>query len=114
MHLLTIWLTNTFSLLLVSHLMQSVRFSGFSTVLVTVVVLGMANALIRSSLLLLTLPITLLTLGAFAFLINGFVFWLVSHAVSGFHVKNFWAAVGGSILYKIISWALRNLILGGY
>ena len=106
MHFLTIFLTNTFSLFLVSYLMQSIRFSSFSAALITVIALSAVNALIRPFLLFLTLPITLVTLGAFVFIINGFIFWVTSHIVNGFYVQSFWSAVGGfglQVLFKLPS-----------
>jgi len=93
--------------------MQSIKFSSFSAALITVIALSLVNFLIRPLLLFLTFPITLLTLGTFVFIINGFVFWIASYIVNGFYVESFWSAVGGSILYKTISWALRKLILDG-
>jgi len=73
-------------------------------------VLGLVNALIRPILVILTLPVTLLTLGLFLFVINAALFWLVAELVSGFTVTGFWAALVGSILYSLItlvtSWLL--------
>ena len=62
-------------------------------------------------LVLLTLPVTLLTLGLFILVINGLLFWAVSGLVDGFQVGGFWSAVGGALIYSIISWALSALIL---
>jgi len=81
------------------------------TALVAALILGLVNTLIRPILVLLTLPVTLLTLGLFIFIINGLLFWMVSSMVGGFHVTGFWAAVGGALLYSIISWALSSLLL---
>jgi putative membrane protein len=69
------------------------------------------NTLIRPVLLLLTLPVTVLSLGLFIFIINGFMFWLVAQWVDGFHVDSFIAAIGGALLYSVISWALSTLLL---
>ncbi|WP_395825931.1 phage holin family protein [Collimonas sp.] len=111
MRLLLTWLINTLALLAVPYLMHSVKFSDFSAALIAALVLGFVNTLIRPILLVLTLPATLLTLGLFIFIINGLMFWLVSHLVSGFYVASFWSAVGGAILYSIVSWALSTLLL---
>ena len=62
-------------------------------------------------LVLLTLPVTLLTLGLFIFVINGLLFWLVANLVDGFAVAGFWSAVGGALIYSVISWALSTLLL---
>ena len=62
---------------------------------------------------LLTLPVTLLTLGLFIFVVNGLMFWLAGTLIDGFAVGGFWPAVFGSLLYSIVSWALSGLLPGG-
>ena len=111
MSLLIAWLINTAALLAVPYLMNSIRVDDVGTALVAALILGLVNALIRPVLVLLTLPVTLLTLGLFIFIINGLLFWMVSSMVSGFHVTGFWAAVGGALLYSIFSWALSSMLL---
>ena len=73
--------------------------------------LGLINTLIRPLLVLLTLPVTLLTLGLFIFVINGLLFWWVGSFVDGFHVGGFWSGVFGAIVYSLISWLLSSLLL---
>ncbi len=80
------------------------------TALIVALVLGLINTLIRPLLILLTLPVTILTLGLFIFVINGLLFWAVGSFVPGFHVGGFWPAVFGAIVYSIISWLLSALI----
>lgn len=109
--ILIVWLINTISLLLLPYLMTSIRLSGFWTALIAALVLGLVNALIRPILVLLTLPMTFITLGLFIFVINGIMFYLVSKIVSGFEINGFLSAIGGALLYSIISWALSSLIL---
>lgn len=111
MSLLIAWLINTLALLAVPYLMNSVRVDDVGTALVAALVLGLVNTLIRPVFVLLTLPVTLLTMGLFIFVINGLLFWMVASIVSGFYVTGFWAAVGGALLYSIISWALSSLLL---
>lgn len=111
MRLLLTWFINTVALFAVPYLMQTVRIDSFGTALIAALVLGLVNTLIRPILVLLTLPVTLLTLGLFILVINGLMFWAVSHLVSGFQVAGFWSAVGGALLYSIISWALSALLL---
>ena len=84
---------------------------GIWVSLLAAAVLGLVNALIRPLLILLTLPVTFLSLGLFILIINGFLFWLVAQVIDGFHVASFWSALGGAILYSIISWALSTLLL---
>jgi putative membrane protein len=74
-------------------------------------VLGLVNTLIRPFLVLLTLPVTLVSLGLFILVINAFLFWLVAQLVEGFHVAGFGSAFLAAILYSIISWALSTLLL---
>ncbi|MDY7576921.1 phage holin family protein [Herbaspirillum sp. RTI4] len=111
MMLLVTWLINALALLAVPYLMQSVRIDSFGTALIAALILGLINTLLRPVLVLLTLPVTLLSLGLFILVINGLLFWLASQMVSGFHVAGFWSAFGGAILYSIISWALSTLLL---
>ena len=73
-------------------------------------ILGLVNMLVRPVLVILTLPITIVTLGLFLFVINALLFWFVGSVLKGFQVQGFWWAVGGAILYSIISGLLSNLI----
>ena len=104
------WLVNAAALLLVAYLYPGVQVQDFVAALFAALVLGLVNALIRPLLVILTLPVTLLTLGLFLFVINAFLFWLVAELVKGFTVTSFGAALIGSILYSLItlvtSWLL--------
>ena len=105
-----IWLANAAALLLLSYLLPSVQVDSFTTALWVALVLGLVNAVIRPILVLLTLPITLLTLGLFLFVINGLMFYWVAHMVHGFHVGGLAAGILGAILYSLISWLLNALL----
>lgn len=111
MRLLLTWLINALALLALPYLFTSIHVEGFGTALVAALVLGLINTLIRPVLVLLTLPVTLLTLGLFIFVINGLLFWFVGSFVKGFTVEGFWTAVFGAIVYSVISWALSSLLL---
>ena len=111
MRLLVSWLINALALLAVPYLMHSVSVDSFGAALIAALILGFVNTLIRPILLVLTLPATVVTLGLFIFVINGLMFWMVAQLVGGFHVASFWSAVGGAILYSIVSWALSTLLL---
>jgi putative membrane protein len=104
------WIVNAAALLLVAYLYPGVTVASFWAAMLAALVLGLVNALIRPLLVLLTLPVTVLTLGLFLFVINALMFWLVAEIVSGFQVTGFWAALVGSILYSLItlvtSWLL--------
>jgi putative membrane protein len=110
MRLVVTWLINALALLALPYIFTSIHVDSFVTALVAALVLGLINALIRPVLVLLTLPVTLVTLGLFIFVINGLLFWFVGSFVSGFRVDGFWAGVLGAIVYSIISWALSSLL----
>ncbi len=110
MMLLT-WLINAVALLAVPYLLHSVQVDSFGAALIAALILGLVNTLVRPVLVVLTLPVTVLSLGLFIFIINGLMFWVVAQLVSGFHVAGFWSAVGGALLYSIVSWALSTLLL---
>jgi putative membrane protein len=110
MRLLASWFINAAAIFALPYLMQSISVDNFVVALLAALILGLLNALIRPLLVLLTLPVTMLTLGLFIFIINGLLFWFVADVVKGFRVDGFWPAVGGAILYSIISWALSTLL----
>ena len=110
MRLLLHWLINAVALFALPYVFRSIQVDSFVTALIVAVVLGLINTLIRPLLVLLTLPVTILTLGLFIFAINGLLFWAVGSFVPGFHVGGFWAGVFGAIVYSLISWALSALI----
>lgn len=109
MSLLISWLINTVALFALPYLLQSVRVDSVGAALIAALILGLVNALIRPILVLLTFPVTILTLGLFIFVINGFMFWLVARWVGGFQVASFGAAIVGALLYSIISWVLSAI-----
>lgn len=111
MRMLLTWLINAAALFAVPYLMQSVRVESFAAALVAALILGLVNTLIKPILILLTLPVTILTLGLFIFVINGLLFWAVANFVKGFYVDGFMSAIGGALLYSIISWALSTLLI---
>ena len=109
--LLLVWLINAVSLLALPYIFTSIKVASFTTALVVALILGLINAVIRPVLVLLTLPLTIVTLGLFIFVINGLLFWLVASFVAGFHVTGFWPAVFGAIVYSLISWAAAALLV---
>jgi len=111
MRLLLTWLINAAALFAVPYLMASVQVDSFGAALLAALILGLVNTLIKPILVLLTLPVTLLTLGFFILVINGLLFWLVANFVEGFSVAGFGSAIGGALLYSIISWALATLLI---
>lgn len=110
MRLLLMWVFNALALIAVAYLLPGIRVDGFTAALVAALVLGLVNTLIRPVLVLLTLPVTIVTLGLFILVINGLLFWFVGSVLKGFVVADFWWGVGGAILYSVFSWALSSLI----
>lgn len=108
--LIIAWIINALSLLALTWLMPAVQVRSFGAALVAALVLSLLNALIRPVLLILTLPVNLLTLGLFTFVINGFLFWLAARFLEGFSVSSFGWAILAAILYSLISWAVGALL----
>lgn len=111
MRLILTWIINAIALMALPYLLHSVTVTSIGAALVAALVLGLVNTLIRPVLVLLTLPVTLISLGLFILVINAFLFWVVAQVVGGFHVAGFGAAFIAAILYSIISWALSALLL---
>jgi putative membrane protein len=97
------WLLLAAALLFVAHLTPGVTVTSFGAALVGAAVLGLLNMLVRPLLVLLTLPVTVLTLGLFLFVINALMFWAAAGLLSGFKVAGFGSALIGSLIYSIAS-----------
>ncbi|CAM3977742.1 phage holin family protein [Bordetella tumulicola] len=110
MTLILVWLLNAVALLIVAYLLPGITVVGFGSALIAALVLGLLNMLVKPVLILLTLPITIVTLGLFLLVLNALMFWLAGSILRGFQVNGFWWAVGGAILYSIISALLSRLI----
>lgn len=103
MTLIIRWFINALALMLVAYLYSGVNVDGIFAALIAALVLGLVNAIIRPLLVLLTLPVTILTLGLFIFIINAFLFWFVAEVVKGFTVTGFTAALIGSIMFSVVT-----------
>ncbi len=101
MKLIVRWMLLAAALLLVAHLYSGVSVASFGAALVAALVLGLLNTLVRPLLVLLTLPVTLVTLGLFLFVINALMFWSAAGVLSGFNVTGFGAALVGSVIYSL-------------
>ncbi len=112
MRLLLVWMINAAALFALPYMFSSIRIDSFTTALIVALVLSIVNTIIRPILFVLTLPITVLTLGIFIFVLNGLMLWMVASFVQGFTVAGFWPAVFGAIVYSLISWAATSFILG--
>lgn len=100
------WLLLAGALLLVANLYPGVQVQSFGSALIAAAVLGLLNTLLRPLLVLLTLPVTLLTLGLFLFVINAAMFWAAASMLQGLHVNGFVAALIGSLLYSLLGLAI--------
>ena len=104
------WFINSVTLLVVAHIVRGIEVTNFQATVVAALVLGIINAFLRPIIILVTLPINILTWGLFTFIINGFMFYLVSKIVKGFSIADFWTAFFGALLYSVISLSLNVLI----
>jgi len=108
--LLIRWIINALALILISQVIKGIEVDNILAAFVAAAVLGVINAILRPILLLVTLPITILTLGLFALVINGFMLYLAGNLVKGFHVYGFWSAVFGALFLSLISWIANAFI----
>jgi putative membrane protein len=106
------WFILTVGITIAAYLIDGIQVSGFFSALFTAAILGILNALFRPVLLILTLPINLLTMGLFTFVINAFMLMLASGVISGFQVDGFWPAVFGSLIISAINW-ISSMLIGG-
>jgi putative membrane protein len=102
MKTLATWLLAACALLLVAYLYPGVQVQSFTSALIAAFVIGLFNMVLRPVLVLLTLPVTVITLGLFLFVINALLFWAAASLLDGFHVNGFGAALLGSLIYSAI------------
>ena len=101
---------NALAIMLAASILPGISVDGIVPALAAAVLLGLVNAFVRPVLLILTLPITLVTLGLFLFVLNGLCFWLVASVVKGFHVAGFGSAMLGALVVSVVSWIVTALI----
>lgn len=111
MNLLIRILVTSGLVLLIAHFMPGVHVAGFTTALIVAIVLGLLNIFIKPILVILTLPVTIVTLGLFLLVINALIILLCTNIVGGFHVDSFWTALIFSIVLSILQ-SIMNGILG--
>jgi putative membrane protein len=110
MRILLVWVLNAVALYLVTLVVPGVQVKDYLTAFIAAVVLGLVNSLVKPLLIVLTLPVTIITLGLFLFVLNALLFWAVGSLLPGFHVDGFWAALFGAILFSIFGWLLSFLL----
>lgn len=103
------WMLNCFALFFVMKLVTGIHIDQFTSLLMATIVIGLLNSFLRPILILLTLPVTMMTLGLFTLVINGVIFYLSAHLVNGFRVDNFGVALLASILFSIFSFILNMI-----
>lgn len=103
------WVLNSFALFFVMKLIPGIRIDRFSSLMFSTLVIGLLNAFLRPLLVLLTLPVTVATLGLFTLVINGLIFYLAAHLVPGFQVAGFGTALVAALLFSVISFLLNLL-----
>ena len=104
------WLLLAAALLLVAHLYAGVEVKSFGAAMFAALVLGLFNAVLRPLLVVLTLPVTLVTLGLFLFVINALMFWAAAYVLDGLAVTGFWAALIGSLIYSLCGMVIDVVI----
>jgi putative membrane protein len=111
MHLLLRLIINMAALFVVAYFVPGVHVSGVFGAFIAAVILGVANTIIKPILIVLSLPLEILTLGLFTFIINAVLFWIVGHLGIGLQVHGFWAALWGSIILWLVSWFLSAILV---
>ena len=110
MRIITKLLLTVLALLLISNFVPGIAVSSFYIALIVAIVLGLVNLILKPILIILTLPITLLTLGLFTFIINAGLFWFVSTFIEGFTVDGFVPAFIGAFILAGVHWFAEKLI----
>lgn len=110
MKLIFKWLLCAAALLAVAHFYSGVQVQSFGSALIAALIVGLFNALLRPILVVLTLPVTLLTLGLFLFVINATLFWWAASLLDGFAVRDFSAALLGSLIYTVAGIVINSAL----
>jgi len=114
MKLILTWLLAACALLLVAYFYPGVQVQSFGSALIAAFVIGLFNMVLRPLLVILTLPVTIVTLGLFLFVINALLFWAAASVLDGFQVSGFWAALLGSVIYSaimlVVNVALKSVL----
>ncbi len=106
------WLILTVAIMFASYIFDSIRVKGFFSAFFAAGILGILNAFFRPVLIILTLPINILSLGLFTFVINAILLKMASGVISGFEVYGFWSALFGSLVISVVSFFLNSFING--
>ena len=110
MKLIVKWLLSACALLAVAYFYNGVQVSSFATALLAAFIIGLFNTIVRPVLVVLTLPVTLITLGLFLFVINALMFWAAAGVMDGFRVTGFSAALIGSLIYSVFGLVIESAL----
>ena len=110
MKLILQWLLSAAALLAVAYLYSGVQVSSFGAAMIAALIIGLFNMLLRPVLVVLTLPVTLITLGLFLFVINALLFWAAAGVLDGFQVRGFGAALLGSLIYSVFGIVIDSVL----
>jgi len=104
------WLLLASALLFVAYVYDGVEVKTFAAAMVAAFVIGLLNTVVRPVLVVLTLPVTVLTVGLFIFVINALMFWLAAELLEGFQVRSFFAAFIGSLMYSVLGMVIDSAL----
>ncbi len=110
MKLIAKWLLSATALLFVAYVYSGVEVKSFTAALLAAFVIGLLNTVVRPILVILTLPVTVVTLGLFLFVINALMFWTAGSLLEGFHVNGFFAALIGSLIYSVLGVVIESAL----
>lgn len=110
MKLIFKWLLSAAALLFVAYIYDGVELKSYQAALIAAFVIGLLNTLVRPILVILTLPVTIVTVGLFLFVINALMFWAAASLLDGFNVTGFWAAFVGSLIYSVLSMIIGSAL----
>lgn len=110
MKLILKWILSAAALLFVAYIYSGVEVKSFTAALIAAFVIGLLNTIVRPILVVLTLPVTVITLGLFLFVINALMFWAAASVLDGFHVRGFGAALLGSLIYSVIGLVVESAL----
>jgi putative membrane protein len=108
--LLAKWVLSAAALLLVAYIYSGVEVKTFGAAMIATLVIGLLNTIVRPILVVLTLPVTVVTLGLFLFIINALMFWAAASVLDGFHVQGFVAALIGSLIYTVLGMVIESAL----
>lgn len=110
MKILVKWLLCAAALLGLTYVYSGVQVQSFGSAMIAALVIGLLNTIIRPILVILTLPVTIITVGLFLLVVNGLMFWMASGMLGGFHVTSFWAAMLGALIYSALGLLIDRLV----